>query len=188
MQRIGSGSLKGRRLLPLPRGIAGLRPTASRVREAIFDRLADEVVDTRVLDLFAGSGGLSIEALSRGARSATLLDASTAVVAHLRAQLQALALGDRSEVHCADALRWVGRPAHAIYDLVLVDPPFASAHVFAPAIAALVAHGWLAPGALVVCEREKIRGHAASVEYDAGVELEAVRDYGQVTIEYLRRG
>ncbi len=187
MQRIGSGTLKGRRLMPLPRGIAGLRPTASRVREAIFDRLAGEIAEAAVLDLFAGSGGLSIEALSRGAASATMLDASAAVIAHLRAQLRALDLGDRTQLHCVDALRWLARPANAKYDLVLVDPPFASPHVFGPAIAALVANAWLAPDALVVCEREKVRGRAAAVDYDAGVGLEAVRDYGQITVEYLRR-
>ena len=87
MQRITGGQLRGRKLSRLPDGVAGLRPTGARVREAIFNRLQGEVEDARVLDLFAGSGALSIEALSRGARVATLIERDRAVLRHLQRQL-----------------------------------------------------------------------------------------------------
>jgi 16S rRNA G966 N2-methylase RsmD len=72
------------------------------------------------------------------------------------------------------------------YDLVFVDPPFASPHVFGPVTAALVEHAWLAPGAHVVCERERVRGAAPNVEYPAALALVGSRVYGQVTVDVLQ--
>ena len=185
MQRVVAGALRGRKLMTVPSGVPGLRPTAARVREAIFGRIASEVEGARVLDLFAGSGALSIEALSRGAASATLFELDGRVVKHLAQQLDALALRDRTEVRRGDALALLGRGAQQ-HDLVFVDPPFATPEVFAPIVAALLEHGWLADAALVVCERERIRGAAPPVAYPSGVDLEATRIYGQVIVEYLR--
>ena len=74
MQRVVSGSLGGRKLLSLPRSVTDVRPSSARVRSAIFDRLQHEVVGARVLDLFAGSGALSIEAISRGAARAVMVE------------------------------------------------------------------------------------------------------------------
>jgi 16S rRNA (guanine966-N2)-methyltransferase len=187
MQRVVAGSLRGRKLMTVPAGVPGLRPTASRVREAIFDRIGAEVEGTRVLDLYGGSGALSIEALSRGARFATLCELDERVGRHLRAQLDALALGERSEVVRADAERWLARgPQREPYDLVFVDPPFASPHVFAPVLASLVQWRWLAERALVVCERERVRGAAPAFALPEGVVPETVKIYGQVQVEYLR--
>jgi 16S rRNA (guanine966-N2)-methyltransferase len=184
VQRIESGRLGGRRLLALPRGIDGLRPTAARVRGAIFDRLGDEVVDARVLDLFAGSGAMAIEALSRGAATATLVDADRRVVRHLHTQLRALQLEGMTEVVCADAAHALaGRPRP--YDLVVIDPPFATPDVFAPLAQALT-NGWLSPGAVVVCERERVRGKSPPVRWPDSLEIEASRIYGQAVVEFLR--
>ena len=140
MQRIEAGSLRGHKLLPLPAGVPGLRPTGARVRGAIFDRLQQAVVGARVLDLFAGSGALAIEALSRGAERCTLLELDARVVRHLRRQLEALGVSDRAHVVQTDAQAWLrpGRGNAAPYDLVLVDPPFAMPHVFEPIARALV--------------------------------------------------
>lgn len=187
MQRIFAGALRGRKLMALPAGVAGLRPTAAKVREAIFDRLGPGVVDTRVLDLYAGSGALSIEALSRGASSALLVEEDARVVKHLQAQLAALGVAARAKVVRSTAERVLaGGPGSASYDLVFVDPPFASPHVFGPIAAALVQHRWLGPGARIVCERERVRGAAPNVEYPAALELEASRVYGQVIVEFLQ--
>jgi 16S rRNA (guanine966-N2)-methyltransferase len=187
LQRVVAGALRGRKLMSVPDGVPGLRPTAARVREAIFGRIAGEVDGARVLDLFAGSGALSIEALSRGARHATLFEIDGRVVKHLAQQLDALALRDRTDVRRGDALALLGRsPTDGRYDLVFVDPPFAAPEVFAPIVGALLEHGWLAEAALVVCERERIRGTAPAVSWPHGVELEATRIYGQVIVEYLR--
>lgn len=189
MQRIESGALRGRKLLPLPHDVPGLRPTGARVRGAIFDRLQHEVVDARVLDLFAGSGALSLEALSRGARWCTLLEIDARVVGHLRRQLEALAVTDRARVVQTDAQAWLraGRGNAAPYDLVFVDPPFAMPHVFEPIAQGLVEGDWLAAGAWIVCERELVRGRTPTVAWPAALTLERARDYGQARLELLRQ-
>lgn len=190
MQRIESGALRGRKLLSLPTGVPGLRPTGARVRGAIFDRLQAEVVDARVLDLFSGSGALSIEALSRGAASSTMLELSGRVVRHLQRQLEALGLSERVELRKADALAWVraGCGARTPYDLIFVDPPFAMPEVFEPIARGLCEGGFLAPGALVVCERELVRGTSPIIAWPAALTLELCRDYGQARVEILRHG
>lgn len=190
LQRIGSGSLRGRKLLALPDGVPGLRPTSSRVREAICDRLGDQLVDACVLDVFAGSGALSIEALSRGARRSVLVERDARVARHLLAQLAALDLTARTAVHQGDALAVLaaGRPSvPAGFDVVFVDPPFASPHIFSPVLAALCDHGWLAPGAVIVCERERVRGAAPDIVIPATLAKDATRIYGQAQIEFLSR-
>ena len=101
--RIVAGRWGGRRLTT-PKGLA-TRPTADRVREALFSILGDRVQDARVLDLFAGSGALGLEALSRGARSATFVESAPAALAALRANLAAL--GADAEVVRSDAPRWL---------------------------------------------------------------------------------
>jgi 16S rRNA (guanine966-N2)-methyltransferase len=189
MQRIESGSLRGRKLLPLPEDVPGLRPTGARVRGAIFDRLQHAVVDARVLDLFAGSGALSLEALSRGAQWCTLLEIDARVVRHLRRQLEALAVTARAQVVQTEAQAWLraGRGNGAGFDLVFVDPPFAMPHVFEPIAQALVAGDWLAPGAWIVCERELVRGKTPIVAWPSALTLERTRDYGQARLELLRQ-
>lgn len=189
MQRIGGGSLRGRVLSALPRGVAGLRPTGSRVRGAIFDRLQGDVVGARVLDLFAGSGALSFEALSRGATSATLLDTSPRVVAHLRQQAQTFGVAKACEVVHVDALRYLRAdrpPGDAPFDLVFVDPPFATPEVFDPVVARLAAGSWLSPDALVVCESERVRGKRLTIAWPDALEVELSRAYGQAHVEIAR--
>ena len=121
--RVVAGIARGRRLQAPPG--REVRPTSDRVREAVFSSLAslDAVVDATVADLFAGSGAMGIEALSRGARRATFVDSSPAAVAAIRANLTTTELGDAATVVRADVLRWLeGAPA---VDLALVDPPYA---------------------------------------------------------------
>jgi 16S rRNA (guanine966-N2)-methyltransferase len=122
--RVVGGEAKGRRL-QAPAG-RETRPTSDRVREAIFDMLGslDGVHDATVGDLFAGSGGLGIEALSRGARQACFVDHHRDSVTSIRANLAACGFGpDRAQVVHADVLRWVEAAPET--DLVLVDPPYA---------------------------------------------------------------
>ena len=187
MQRVSAGALRGRKLMTLPDGVPGLRPTASRVREAIFDRLGHDLEGERVLDLFAGSGALAIEALSRGAASALMFELDTRVVKHLGAQLDALGLAGRAQVRRGDALGLLGAGpgGSARFDLVFVDPPFASPHVFSPILAMLCSARWLAPDARIVCERERIRGAAPNIVIPAALVLDATRTYGQAQVEFL---
>jgi len=188
MQRIAAGALRGRKLLPLPEGVPGLRPTGARIRGAIFDRLQAEVPDARVLDLFAGSGSLSLEALSRGAARCTLLEVDPRVVRHLNRQLEALGLDDRARVVRTDCQAWLraGRRDSTVFDLVFVDPPFATPHVFEPIARELCEGGWLAPGAWVICERQLVRGTSPVVAWPEALVLERSRDYGQARLELLR--
>lgn len=122
--RVIAGRLGGRRLVA-PRG-AATRPTSDRVREALFSALGD-LAGLRVLDLFAGSGALGIEALSRGAATATFVERAAPALAALRANLDALGLD--AEVHGTDARRFARDASRAgrAYDLVFVDPPYRDA-------------------------------------------------------------
>jgi 16S rRNA (guanine966-N2)-methyltransferase len=118
--RIVGGSLRGRKI-SFPEE-PGLRPTPDRVRETLFNWLAPHVQGTRVLDLFAGSGALGFEALSRGAAEATLVDASRVVCARLRETATGLGLG-QARVEVADAVEFLRRSTTA-WDLIFIDPPF----------------------------------------------------------------
>ena len=150
--RIVAGRWGGRRLTT-PKGLA-TRPTSDRVREALFSILGDRVQDARVLDLFAGSGALGLEALSRGAAEATFVDSAPAAIAALKANLDGL--GAEAEVHRSDALRFLraaaGKARH--YDLVLLDPPYRLAarlgRALSEALPAVLAHD-----ALVVSESDR---------------------------------
>lgn len=124
--RVVAGAYRGRRLAA-PAGHS-TRPTSDRVREALFSILGADAVDgARVLDLFAGSGALGIEALSRGAREAVFVDSDPRAVAAIRHNLEALGVDAR--VHRRDALSWLGTAADGEepFDLVFADPPYSSA-------------------------------------------------------------
>lgn len=132
--RVIAGTHRGRPLTRPPG--AATRPTADRVREALFSMLGD-VTDADVLDLYAGSGALGIEALSRGAASAVFVDAEHEAAETVRANLTTL--GERGEVVCRDALdylRDVGGQRR--FDLVLCDPPYDSAVAVAPSLAEML--------------------------------------------------
>lgn len=123
--RVVAGIARGRRLVS-PAG-ASTRPTPDRVREATFNALGSmgAVVDATVLDLFAGSGALGIEALSRGAANATFVDAGRAAVEAVRTNLATCGLGDLAEVVHDDARRFLARQGDRRWDLALLDPPYA---------------------------------------------------------------
>lgn len=117
--RVSGGELRGRRIAAPGRG-ERTRPTSERVREAVFSILGD-VDGARVLDLFAGTGALAFEALSRGATEAVLVDTRPRLA---RANAEALDLGDRAQTVRADAARFLRRPPESPFDLILCDPPY----------------------------------------------------------------
>jgi len=119
--RIIGGEWRGRRLAVADR--PGLRPTADRVRETLFNWLQLDVVDARCLDLFAGSGALGLEALSRGAASVTFVDRDRQAVERLRTTLETLGAGDRADCRLECAERFLAG-AHAPFDVIFLDPPF----------------------------------------------------------------
>lgn len=123
--RIIGGRWRGTRL-PVAT-VEGLRPTSDRARETLFNWLQPVLPDARVLDLFAGSGALGFEAVSRGAREAVLVERSAPVCASLRAVATRLEAGDAVRVACTDALAFLHGDVGAPFDIVFVDPPFAQA-------------------------------------------------------------
>jgi len=142
-----AGSLRGMRLA-VPAGLV-TRPVRTRVRESIFDLLGDRVRGARVVDLYAGSGALGLEALSRGAAHCTFVEHERAALDALRRNLDACRIGvDRARVHVQDARAWCPDPGERL-DLVLADPPFA---LLDPLPHELGAPGVLAEGGLVVIE------------------------------------
>jgi 16S rRNA (guanine966-N2)-methyltransferase len=118
--RIVGGELRGRRLAAPPARSAAVRPTADRVREAVFSILGEAVGGASVLDLFCGTGALAIEALSRGAARATLVDTDPRLA---RRNVDELGLGGRAEIVRGDAVRFLGRRGER-FDLVFCDPPY----------------------------------------------------------------
>jgi 16S rRNA (guanine966-N2)-methyltransferase len=122
--RIVAGRFGGRRLI-IPRD-ARVRPTADRVREAWMSIIAPELPGARVADLFAGSGALGLEALSRGAASAEFVELAAGSLEALRANIANLGLTADATVHRADALRFAERLAPGSYDLVFADPPYST--------------------------------------------------------------
>jgi 16S rRNA (guanine966-N2)-methyltransferase len=149
--RIIGGRWRGRRL---PVAVQpGLRPTTDRIRETLFNWLAPSLEGRRVLDCFAGSGALGLEAASRGAASVKMIERNRAVADRLQANLTELG-ADQVSVHCADVLDWLARAPLAPVDCCFLDPPF-QAGLLAPALEKLNARGWLAVGALVYIETDK---------------------------------
>ncbi|MFC7301231.1 16S rRNA (guanine(966)-N(2))-methyltransferase RsmD [Cognatiluteimonas weifangensis] len=122
--RIIGGRWRGTRLAVAD--AAGLRPSSDRVRETLFNWLQPKLPGARVLDLFAGSGALGLEALSRGAREALLVERDPRLAATLRDTVTRLQAGAQAQVVRADALAWLRAPAHGRFDVVFLDPPFAA--------------------------------------------------------------
>lgn len=181
--RIVGGRLKGR-ILQGPASHA-IRPTSDRLRETIFDILAhgygDPVEGACVLDLFAGTGAMALEALSRGAAHAVLVDKSAESVALARTNLAALGLTDRAEVLRRDATR-LGPPRSGVtFTLVFLDPPYAK-ELAAPALDALRSTHWLAKDALLVVEEAK----GAGIHLPDGFAVIEARTYGDTQVVFLR--
>lgn len=182
MTRIIGGVAGGRRL-QTPSGDQ-TRPTSDRVREALFSSLeswAGSFAGLRVLDLYAGSGALGLEAWSRGAAAVTLVESDRRTAALVAAN--ARTLGCRvADVVASPVAAALSRPPGAPYDLVLADPPYPLGdEAVAADLAALVEHGWLAPGALVVVERSRRSPEPA---WPTGLEPGRQRRYGETTLWY----
>ena len=169
--RVIAGTHKGRRLHG-PKG-PGLRPTADRVKEALFSILASRVTGARFLDLFAGTGAIGIEALSRGARSATFVESHAAALRILRANLTSCGLTERADIYAGTATVFLRRRATTgtPYDIVFADPPY-QIHATKDVWSRLVQTGMVTPHSIIVIE------HAAKLTAlaDEGL-LHLIRQY-----------
>lgn len=166
--RIVAGQFGGRRLV-VPKD-ARVRPTADRVREAWMSILGAELEDARILDLFAGSGALGLEALSRGAGSVTFVELNPPSLRALQENIAALGVTDAVTVHRGDALRFVERLGGGEFDVVLADPPYTTDQA----------------ARLVSLFRQNPFGRILSVEHRSDQELEgdSTRRYGDTAITF----
>jgi len=179
--RIIGGSLKGRRLTAPPG--EETRPTGSRVREAIFNILAPDIQDAAVLDLFAGSGALAIEAVSRGAQHAVCIDRSTPAIRVIQKNIDACNLNDRVRTVQWDAHRNLRclDPATERYHLVFMDPPY-TADLVPVTLAHLVRQDVLHPGATIVVEHD---ARESMTDLPDRLEPRSQRAYGKTLVSFL---
>jgi 16S rRNA (guanine966-N2)-methyltransferase len=184
--RIIGGKFRGR-AIEAPKGLVA-RPTADRTREALFNILnARSDVDfneARVIDLFAGSGALGLEAMSRGAQWCQFVETDAGARGAIRDNIEALSLFGVTRIHRRSATDLGALPASAgpPFTLAFLDPPYGK-DLCAPALASLQDGGWLAPGAVVVIERSSRSPEPAWVQ---GVTGERGRRYGETTLWYGR--
>lgn len=148
MMRIITGSARGVRLVTLAGDAT--RPTAEKAKEAIFSAIQFEIDGRRVLDLFAGSGQMGLEALSRGAESCMFIDASREAMEIVKQNAQKTRLLEKSRMLVSDYRTYIGK-AKTAFDLVFIDPPYAM-HAVGDAVLRLYEKKCLANGAIVVCE------------------------------------
>lgn len=175
--RVVGGDLRGRPLAA-PRS-ADIRPTSDRTRESVFNILAHRrpIAGLRVIDLFAGTGALGIEALSRGAAFALFVDTSAHSRALVRDNLDALGIGHRARLYRRDATALGEAGSMAPFDLAFADPPYGQG-LGARAALSLAGGGWLAPGAWLVLEERR----DALPPAIAGFSLEDRREFGDTAV------
>lgn len=175
--RVISGSAKGR---PLKTAEApGMRPAMAKTREALFSMLESRGViwpDCDVLDLYAGSGSLALECVSRGSPLAWLVDSSREACAAIRENIEALGMEGECRLFNMDALRFLRSQTPRAFSIVFIDPPYRRG--LAATTLSLLGRGWLKSGAFIICEAEK----SLALEIPSGFEPLAARDFGQTTL------
>jgi 16S rRNA (guanine966-N2)-methyltransferase len=180
--RIIAGQFRGKQLAT-PRSDA-IRPTSDRLRETLFNILAhgydDPVRDARVIDLFAGTGALGFEALSRGARFATFVDEGAEARGLIRTNIEAMSLGGRTRLFRRDATKLGAIGPIEPFSLAFLDPPYGKG-LASLALASLANGGWLTDGALCVVEEAS----NAPLESPPSFQLADSRDYSGTTLRFL---
>lgn len=181
--RVIAGSAKGRRLYA-PKGKA-IRPTSDRVKEAIFNIIGPEVNNKQVLDLFAGTGSLGIESISRGAKGAYFVDSEPSAIELTNKNLEVTGLQDKAVVIKADVDKALKRLAKGglEFDLIFLDPPYRISVSFLDAILLMLASSLLSDDGLLVLEHST-KTTARSVE---GLEIDSTRVYGDTAVTFYRK-
>jgi 16S rRNA (guanine966-N2)-methyltransferase len=174
--RVIAGTARGRPLVA-PRGTA-TRPIADRVKETLFAILAERVIDAQFLDLYAGSGAVGIEALSRGAAHAAFVETDRRAVAAIRENLERTGLAGLASVHPIDVVRYLEGPPAGRFGIAFVDAPYVERAILAP-LERLMAH--LAPGAMVV-----VKHHwRTEIPEPRGLARWRVRRFGETSLTFL---
>ncbi len=182
--RIIGGAFRGRRLASVGKGdvAAHLRPTADRVRESLFNVLAsgydDPCQNARVLDLFAGTGALGLEALSRGATTVVFVESGRTSQQILRENISLCQAQEAARILARD-VRKLGQNPDVPYDLIFLDPPYAK-KLGEQAISAALTDGWIAENSLIVWEE------SSEIAIPAGFTLADERQYGDTVIRILK--
>lgn len=180
--RIISGALGGREIKTVAG--PGMRPAMGRTREALFSMLEARGIvweDSRALDLFAGSGSLGIECLSRGSREATFVELSDDALSVLEITLRTLGIAERCRLERKDSLKFLRTDPPSLYDIIFVDPPYR--RNLALPVLERAARDWLAPGGFLVAELEP----GAEPPDLAGAEKIVSRSFGQTFLHIWRK-
>ena len=181
--RVLAGALKGRKLVT-PKGDR-TRPTADQVRIALMDTLMPWLPGARVLDLFAGAGGVGFEALSRGASHVTFVERDAHAVAALRANVVSLEVRDHVRIHRGDVARALGRlhAEGARFDIIFLDPPYEVD--VSPTLMQLGGGGLITPGGVVIAQHLTKK---APAEHIGGLLAFRTRRFGETTLSFYRVG
>lgn len=181
--RIITGSAKGIILKTLEGDTT--RPTAERVKEAVFSMIQFDIEGRSVLDLFAGSGQMALEALSRGAASATLVDRSRDAISIIRDNATKTKLADKCAIIQSDYLDFIRRSAGRQYDIIFLDPPYAL-KMYKPALEAMLASSILKPTSLIICESGEDEVFEQDKELASRFEIEKQTRYSKTYITVFR--
>ena len=182
--RIISGEARGRTLFAPPGDQT--RPTSDKIRGSLFNILGMNVPDARVADLFGGTGALSLEALSRGAEFAVIVESSRQAFEVIRRNAQNVLkdeMDSRARLMKMDYRSAIAQLSGYAFDLVFLDPPYRMTDAYADAIERLNGIGALKDDTIIVAERR----HDAVVSYPDGYEIYDTRNYGETTIDFVRR-
>ena len=176
--RVVSGTARGCKLQPVP-GM-NTRPTTDRVKENVFNLVQEHVRGARVLDLFAGTGQLGIEALSRGAQSCDFVEHDRTAYGIVQKNVQTARVSDRAALHCMEAARFVSGAERRQYDLIFLDPPYGGS-VLEKTLLKIERFDILSSNGIIICES------AVEDRFAHVFEVVRVRRYGATMITVLRR-
>jgi len=179
--RIIAGEMRGRQL----KTVEGMqtRPTSDKVKGAIFNILGDKVLDARVLDLFAGTGNLAIEALSRGSHDAVLVEKSRDAHHVIRKNIEQMGVSHKAKLLLLDAFKYINSYPDEVFDLIFLDPPYREGLVL-KVISTLKEHSCLASDGVIVAETAKDEGLDGDIY---PFEIRKTGEYGDTKVWYLQR-
>lgn len=179
--RIIAGEMRGRQL----KAVEGIntRPTSDKVKGAIFNVLGDKVLNSRVLDLFAGTGNLAIEALSRGSSEAVLVEKNRNAYQVIKKNLELVGVGQKAKLFLMDAYKYLHKYPKEVFDLILLDPPYRQ-EIIPKVLQSLKEYSFLSPDGVIVAETAKDENLVGDLY---PFEVRKTGEYGDTKIWYLQR-